>query len=390
MRPSSPQERSRHLTRIESFKVTGLAGRDDVIARELDPLLNVFWGLNGSGKTTLLRILHSALDGDASDLENAPFESAEVVIYSHLREETYTRRLDKSRRPTQLVRADRAEISGGDTPPGPKRLRKRAPEWQTVEQEQRFASMAFRHKNLTVTRLSPFDESNEEPETDDLEEHFEKLVESLWIRLSNQALASQWNIQQRGTAQILRLSLTGTSARRARRVDQIHADDAYEVVRAFLREHGAVSRLGRKSFLKNYTENKVTQDIVGIIVGLNEEVAAAAQPLDRLVAVLEELFSGKKIERSPHALTITTHRGDEIPMGSLSSGERQLLYLFLEAMGAEYNTVLMDEPELSLHVDWQQRLLQSMQALNPDMQLIVATHSPEILAHVPLDNTFEL
>lgn len=77
-------------------------------------------------------------------------------------------------------------------------------------------------------------------------------------------------------------------------------------------------------------------------------------------------------------------------MGSLSSGERQLLYLFLEAMGAEYNTVLMDEPELSLHVDWQQRLLQSMQALNPDMQLIVATHSPEILAHVPLDNTFEL
>jgi predicted ATP-dependent endonuclease of OLD family len=38
-----------------------------------------------------------------------------------------------------------------------------------------------------------------------------------------------------------------------------------------------------------------------------------------------------------------------------------------------------DEPELSLHVDWQKILISTMQKINANMQLIVATHSPFIL-----------
>jgi len=37
-----------------------------------------------------------------------------------------------------------------------------------------------------------------------------------------------------------------------------------------------------------------------------------------------------------------------------------------------------DEPELSLHIEWQEKIISSIRDLNPNSQIIVATHSPEI------------
>ena len=39
----------------------------------------------------------------------------------------------------------------------------------------------------------------------------------------------------------------------------------------------------------------------------------------------------------------------------------------------------MDEPELSLHVDWQEKLIDKILQLNPNCQLVIATHSPSLL-----------
>lgn len=41
----------------------------------------------------------------------------------------------------------------------------------------------------------------------------------------------------------------------------------------------------------------------------------------------------------------------------------------------------MDEPELSLHISWQDKLLSTIRDLNPNCQLIIATHSPSIFAN---------
>ena len=40
---------------------------------------------------------------------------------------------------------------------------------------------------------------------------------------------------------------------------------------------------------------------------------------------------------------------------------------------------MVDEPELSLHVAWQNRSIDSVKAANPNAQFIIATHSPEIV-----------
>ncbi len=65
----------------------------------------------------------------------------------------------------------------------------------------------------------------------------------------------------------------------------------------------------------------------------------------------------------------------------MSSGERQLLTMLYAVNKMSGNSaVLIDEPELSLHIDWQEELLEKMMEHLGDRQIIVCTHSPSIAA----------
>ena len=64
----------------------------------------------------------------------------------------------------------------------------------------------------------------------------------------------------------------------------------------------------------------------------------------------------------------------------LSSGQRQVLALITAVKDAkEGSLILMDEPEISLHVDWQERLVEQLHAPLTGSRLIIATHSPDIV-----------
>lgn len=71
-----------------------------------------------------------------------------------------------------------------------------------------------------------------------------------------------------------------------------------------------------------------------------------------------------------------------ITLSMLSSGEKQLLLILLTVflMDERPAVLLMDEPEVSLHIEWQERLIKSLRKLNKNCQLIVTTHSPSIFA----------
>ena len=63
----------------------------------------------------------------------------------------------------------------------------------------------------------------------------------------------------------------------------------------------------------------------------------------------------------------------------MSSGERQLLTMLYAVNRMSNNSiVLIDEPEISLHIDWQENLLEKMMEQLKDRQIIVCTHSPAI------------
>ena len=72
--------------------------------------------------------------------------------------------------------------------------------------------------------------------------------------------------------------------------------------------------------------------------------------------------------------------GNECTIEGLSSGERQLLVIFAHSFFNQNNIFIIDEPELSLHLGWQEKLAEAMFSANPYSQFILATHSPEIIA----------
>ncbi len=66
----------------------------------------------------------------------------------------------------------------------------------------------------------------------------------------------------------------------------------------------------------------------------------------------------------------------------LSSGRQRFLSLFMALLDLPADAVVMiDEPELSLHIDWQEELIQDFSERLPDLKFVWATHSPSIALH---------
>lgn len=74
---------------------------------------------------------------------------------------------------------------------------------------------------------------------------------------------------------------------------------------------------------------------------------------------------------------------EKIQLDQLSSGEKQILLILTTVFLQEEKpaVLLMDEPEISLHITWQDRLIELIRKLNPNCQLILTTHSPNIFAN---------
>ncbi len=80
---------------------------------------------------------------------------------------------------------------------------------------------------------------------------------------------------------------------------------------------------------------------------------------------------------------VTTFSEEPISVQHLSSGEKQLLIFFANLIfnvnQKQTGIFVVDEPELSLHLSWQKIFVDKTMSINPNMQLIFATHSPEFV-----------
>lgn len=98
--------------------------------------------------------------------------------------------------------------------------------------------------------------------------------------------------------------------------------------------------------------------------------------------VVDSLFQDtrKKIKRDSNEIVLI-QGVDELQPYQLSSGEKQILIILLTVLvqNREPFTLFMDEPEISLHVEWQQRLIQMILDFNPNTQVILTTHSPAVI-----------
>lgn len=98
--------------------------------------------------------------------------------------------------------------------------------------------------------------------------------------------------------------------------------------------------------------------------------------------------TNKKVEFSESTLLIKKDETEVLDLISLSSGERQLIFIFLKIINSltKRTLILMDEPEISLHLKWQEKLIKSILDINKDNQIIIVTHSPAMIMNGWLDS----
>lgn len=84
--------------------------------------------------------------------------------------------------------------------------------------------------------------------------------------------------------------------------------------------------------------------------------------------------------RTRSSVSVGTEGGRNYGLSSLSSGEKQILTMLYSASRSRFKsgTFLIDEPELSLHVDWQRQILRELMQQSAHRQIIACTHSPEV------------
>ena len=146
----------------------------------------------------------------------------------------------------------------------------------------------------------------------------------------------------------------------------------------------------------NYQVNIGNRIIRMLTAGTPEEQQQAGElsrPKTLFMDMIDELFreTGKTIVRDSNEIYFMQY-GEKLTPYMLSSGEKQMLVILLTALvqDGRPGALFMDEPEISLHIEWQQRLITLIRALNPNVQIILCTHSPAIIMDGWVDAVTEI
>lgn len=402
---------------IDGFWQTRTAStnvRDDV---------NIIIGKNGTGKTTFMNIVHAVLSVDLDALYDNAFRSVTLTLTDGKRTRTVRadrRELDTS--PFATVeyhisnRRFAAPLIGGDDgrAMSPSVRRRAAEEAQKIKQE---LSALVSVASLSVYRIG----SEIDPElrermprrhmsTVDL--RLLSLMQRLTqyqLELSNAAREISSELQRDVLTSLLYTEETAIDAGYNLDFDEVierqNLVSAYkqlgvggiEVAKKIQDHLAAVGKTVKN--LRQMSENrakgdhkakhlpvdfaaleafKLTSRVVAKSLDAEQRTKLIFSQIELFLATLKAFITDKTFTFSAGELAVTTE--GLIPLAKLSSGEKQLLILFIEALLQRKRPYifLADEPELSLHIAWQRNIISAIRSINQNAQIIVATHSPEI------------
>ena len=406
--------------------IYGLWGLDEEIHIPLDRKFNFLIGRNGTGKTTVINLIAAALTADFERLDKTQFSriviglqalngrkkpSIEVVKqakrdlpYENIE---YKIRLSASEEPTifdlDLVSEERAYRG---IPP--RFIRDRSYRQKFVYIQSQLESMV-RVNWLSVHRASPYERIPEEMRNataidqkltdlnNSLVRYFSKLATSYAEKaaefqktsfLSLVSIQKEDDVnsfvksidlaeEKRSLASIF--ELLGVAPKHySRQVDQV-AEDFKRARELFLSN----SPMHLPQLFAIATSFR-THSIVQLYEKLQEERKMIYNPVNKFIEVVNGLLApGKRVSISSQneLVVMGTGNGKRIEIEALSSREKQLLIILGQALLQESTPVVFiaDEPELSLHVEWQEKLTPSIAELNPNAQIVFATHSPDIV-----------
>ena len=158
-----------------------------------------------------------------------------------------------------------------------------------------------------------------------------------------------------------------------------------------LREIGILDETPNRSFdaaSLDEMDSTGTRVMTLYVEDVERKLGALEDLANRLRLLLNSVngkFRNKRVrlDREEKSLVAEDQSGHQLPLDSLSSGEQHELVLHYDLLfKVKQNTiVLIDEPELSLHVGWQKKFLSDLTAIVElsGIDAVVATHSPFIV-----------
>lgn len=382
------------MSRLLHAEIWGLTGRDQRLSITFDEGVNVLWGANGSGKTTVLKIIHSALTGDAASLVRLSFDSAKVTFElenGSVVERSLTADARTRLSPKELWRLSR--FSDIDLAKLDILEESRSWHWDGLPDE---GDAYLPHRYLPISRIFDFRNGRGRPSRtgsalnevlDEVEYDrvFAEQIQSLWSEYHANALARTRIGQQNAVNRILGAVLGADEEDHP--LTFVPESDAKRLVQEFFRGNRQLSRhVSVAKIMAEYKKNPLMSRVVSTITDVQRGIEASLEPERRFTNVLNHLYKGAKIVDTSGPRRLSVHlpaQEKTIPVEALASGEKQAMRILLETLVAASSPVIIDEPEISLHVDWQSDLLEQMRFINPFSQLVVATHSPEIVGGAP-------
>ena len=113
------------------------------------------------------------------------------------------------------------------------------------------------------------------------------------------------------------------------------------------------------------------------------------EEINGIFEILELDVKLSEISKDENSMPIFTDSSEKkFGINELSSGEKQLFLrtLAIKMLEPENSIIMIDEPELSLHPKWQQKIVDVYKKIGKNNQIILATHSPHILGSVEKEN----
>lgn len=138
-----------------------------------------------------------------------------------------------------------------------------------------------------------------------------------------------------------------------------------------------------------YRDNETLRDVLDIYIDDSNEKLSVyselSQKLNTLIDIINKRFTYKKllVNKNEGFIFKSIRTGKVIPLTNLSSGEQHELVLFYELLfnTPENSLILIDEPEISLHINWQNEFINDLKEVSNliNLKSVIATHSPDII-----------
>jgi predicted ATP-binding protein involved in virulence len=148
-----------------------------------------------------------------------------------------------------------------------------------------------------------------------------------------------------------------------------------------------------------YNEMKKMESISTLFNNIERQTNEISAKMNECINMINSFlsdnnFEKKKIEiESDGTIKFSSEYSNKLlDISFMSSGEKQILTFFTYLafkINDEDGVFIVDEPELSLHLAWQKRFVNAIRKLKPNIQIIFATHSPDIIGNL-YQNMIEL